>query len=172
MKSDEVTSKINAAVNQAKAGKADIGALKAQLDSYNEFYQGLITYTDGVKQADSGAGELLTGSGQLAAGASELSDGADTLSSGLNTLKEGSSSLIDGVTQLKDGAMQLSDGLTEFDEKGIQKLIDALDGDLNGLITRIRATADVSKDYNSFSGIPDDMTGSVKFIYRTDSIEK
>ena len=70
-----------------------------------------------------------------------------------------------------DWYMQLSDGLKEFNEQGVQKLVDAVDGNLTGLITRLRATIDVSKNYRSFSGIDDSMDGQVKFIYRTDAIE-
>ena len=87
-------------------------------------------------------------------------------------MKNGAPALVDGVTQLRDGAMQLSNGLKEFNEKGIQKLVDAVDGDLAGLTTRIRATVDVSKNYRSFSGINEDMEGKVKFIYRTEAIEQ
>ena len=96
---------------------------------------------------------------------------AKQLYEGLLTLQSSGPALIDGITQLRDGAMQLSDGLKEFDEKGIQKLVDAVDGDMESLFTRLRATADVSKDYNSFSGLSDDMAGQVKFIYRTEAVK-
>lgn len=170
MQSDEVKSQINKAVESAKSGATGIASLKTQLDSYNKFYQGLLTYTNGVAEASSGAKELKVGTDSLKAGTTGLKKGASDLYTGLKTLKEGSSALVDGVTQLKDGAMQLSDGLKEFNEKGVQKLVDAVDGDLNGLLSRIRTTADVSKDYKSFAGISDEMDGSVRFIYKTDSI--
>ena len=67
--------------------------------------------------------------------------------------------------------MSLSDGLKKFNEEGVQKLVDAVQGGLAGVLTRIRATADVSRDYNNFSGIADGMDGQVKFIYRTASIQ-
>ena len=78
--------------------------------------------------------------------------------------------LIKGITQLRDGAMQLSDGLKEFNEEGVQKLVDAVDGDLGGLGDRLQAVIDVSRNYKTFSGISDDMEGSVKFVYRTEAI--
>ena len=90
---------------------------------------------------------------------------------GVITLKNGAPALVDGITALRDGAMKLSDGLKEFNDQGVQKLVDAVDGDLGGLFTRVKATADVSKDYKSFSGLSDDMDGQVKFIYRTDSVK-
>ena len=170
IKSDEVKSQINKAVESAKSGATGIASLKTQLDGYNKFYQGLLAYTNGVAEASSGAKELKVGADSLKTGTTGLKKGANELYNGLNTLKEGSNALVDGVTQLKDGAMQLSDGLKEFNEKGVQKLVDAVDGDLNGLLSRIHATADVSKDYKSFAGISDEMDGSVRFIYKTDSV--
>ena len=171
MNSAEVQGKITAALEQAKSGAASISALKQQLDSYNTFYVGLNQYTAGVASAKSGADALNAGAGQLKAGSAELNAGANDLYNGILTLKNGTPALTKGVTDLRDGAMSLSDGLKQLNEEGIQKLVDAVDGDLGGLVTRIRATADVSKNYNSFSGISDDMSGQVKFIYRTDSIE-
>ncbi|MCI8331236.1 MAG: hypothetical protein HFE78_00185 [Clostridiales bacterium] len=171
MNSAEVQGQITAALEQAKSGAASISALKEQLDSYNSFYTGLNQYTAGVASAKDGADALNAGASQLKSGTSELYAGMNELCNGIFTLKNGAPALVNGVTALHDGAMKLSDGLKEFNEQGVQKLVDAVDGDLNGLFTRVKATADVSKNYKSFSGISDDMDGQVKFIYRTDSIK-
>lgn len=129
----------------------------AQLDSYNEFYKGVLAYTAGAKQAYDGSTELKNG-------AKELSDGA-------NALKSGSSQLVGGVQQLTDGSKRLADGLKEFNEKGISKLTSLAGDDLGSLVTRIKATVEVSRDYKSFAGIADGTDGDVKFIYRTDEIK-
>ena len=50
-------------------------------------------------------------------------------------------------------------------------MVDAVDSDLDGLMTRFRATRDVSLRYKNFAGASEDMDGQVKFIYRTDAIE-
>ena len=179
MNSDEVQAQIDSAVNSAASGSSSIKALKAQLDSYNQFYQGLQTYTDGVASAaagasrlDAGAGSLKDGADQLSTGAGSLKSGADALASGIGSLKEGSGALVDGVTQLRDGAMQLSDGLKEFNEQGVQKLTGAVSGDLEGLADRLKAMRDAAASYQSYGGIADGMDGQVKFIYRTAAIEK
>lgn len=156
----------------ASGGAQSVIALKASLDSYNTFYLGLQSYTAGVSQAASGAAELKTGTNDLKNGTSQLYAGVCELYEGVLTLKNSAPALVDGVTKLRDGAMQLSNGLEEFNEKGIQKLVDAVDGDLAGLTTRLRATVDVSKNYHSFSGANENMDGQVKFIYRTDTIEQ
>ena len=167
MSSDAVQAQLSAAAEGAKS----VIALKSSLDSYNAFYLGLITYTSGVSSAAAGANELKTGADALKAGTSELSAGAAELLQGIQTMKDSAPALVDGITQLRDGSMELSDGLKQFNEEGIQKLIEAVDGDLEGLSDRIRVTADVAKHYTSFSGISEDMDGDVKFIYKTDSIE-
>ena len=167
MASDEVQAQFAAASEGAKS----VISLKTSLDSYNTSYRGLQSYTAGVSQAAAGAGEVKAGTDDLKSGTSKLYAGATELYDGILTLKNGTPALVDGITQLRDGAMQLSDGLKEFNEQGVQKLVDAVDGDLTGLTTRLRATIDVSKNYRSFSGIDDNMDGQVKFIYRTDAIE-
>ena len=167
MSSDAVQAQLSAAAEGAKS----VIALKSSLDSYNAFYLGLITYTSGVSSAAAGANELKTGADALKAGTSELSAGAAELLQGIQTMKDSAPALVDGITQLRDGSMELSDGLKQFNKEGIQKLIEAVDGDLDGLSNRIRVTADVAKHYTSFSGISEDMDGDVKFIYKTDSIE-
>ena len=167
MSSDAVQAQLSAAAEGAKS----VIALKSSLDSYNAFYLGLMTYTSGVSSAAAGANELKTGADALKAGTSELSAGAAELLQGIQTMKDSAPALVNGITQLRDGSMELSDGLKQFNEEGIQKLIEAVDGDLDGLSNRIRVTADVAKHYTSFSGISEDMDGDVKFIYKTDSIE-
>ena len=143
MAGDEVKAQISAGLAQADAGAAQLQSLKAQLDSYNTFYQGLVTYTNGVADAAAGA----------------------------NALNQAMPALLSGIGDLKDGALQLSDGLAEFNEEGVQKLVDVLGGDFASVLTRFQATVDVSKDYQSFAGLRGDLDGDVKFIYKTDAIQ-
>ena len=164
----EVLNGVIMAIGEENAGA--IIALMAQLDSYNQFYTGLVNYTAGVAGLQQGAGELAIGAAHSHDGAAGLSKGAAGLYDGILALQDGVPALTGGITALRDGAMQLSDGLKQFSEEGIQKLIDAAD-DIDMLITRINAIADVSESYTNFSGISDDMDGQVKFIYRTDSIK-
>ena len=124
MNSEEVKSQIQAGVAKAQAGRKLLQALKTQLDSYNTFYQGLLSYTAGVDQANEGAqqilagtytlkdgtGSLVSGAGQLKNGSSSLKSGTSELKSGTSTLKDGTSSLKSGVKTLKNGTSSLSDG--------------------------------------------------------------
>ena len=157
MNSAEVQSKLA----EAASGLETISKLKDSLDSYNAFYTGLKTYTDGVASAAEGASAILSGS-------SDLYDGAGQLSDGLTQLNGSVPALVDGVTQLHDGAQQLSDGLKEFSDESIQKLSGLVDGDLDTLLARVNAIVDASRNYRTFSGLDSTMDGQVRFIYRTD----
>lgn len=170
MNSAEVQEQITAALEQAKSGAADISALKGQLDSYSTFYSGLCTYTYGVSSAKDGADSLASGSATLSAGADTLRDGLTTLYDGILSLRDGVPALRNGVSQLRDGAKQLDEGLGAFNTDGISKLTKILRDDVGSASERLKAIINVSRDYNSFSGITDETDGNVKFIYRTDSI--
>ena len=166
MAGDEVQGKLTEAAEGAKS----VIALKASLDSYNAFYLGLQSYTAGVAEATEGAKKLSQGADTLTGGVGKLNSGATELYNGILTMKNGVVSLTDGAGELKKGSMQLSDGLAEFNKNGVQKLVDAVNGDLAGLLDRVKATINVSKNYRNFAGISDEMDGNVKFIYRTEDI--
>ncbi len=166
MASDEVQAKLAAASDGAK----QLISLKASLDSYNAFYLGLNSYTAGVDRAAAGAATLKAGAATLSGGASQLEAGSKELYSGAKTLRDAVPALTDGVEQLRDGAKALSDGLHQFDEEAVEQLVEALDGDLNGLLARARAIAGAAEAYASYSGLADGMTGAVRFIYRTEEI--
>lgn len=163
MKSDEVMSQIENAIESAAAGVKSLESLKTQLDSYKTFYAGLKAYTAGVDSAKNGADELSTG-------AKKLTDGAKSLSDGIGTVKESVPALVDGVGELRDGAKELSDGIGQFDTEGVGKIIDALDGNLGGIVSGLKDAVNAAKAYDNYSGIGDEMSGSVKFIYRTDAV--
>ncbi len=137
--------------------KPSVETAVTSLDSYNEFYQGILAYTAGVKSASDG-------SAKVNAGAVELKNGAEQL-------KAGTEQLVPGVEQLADGSKQLADGIKELNEKGISKITGLAGKDLQNLVDRVKATVEVSKSYKSFAGISDEADGSVKFIYKTDEVK-
>jgi len=142
LNSAEVRAEINAGVEKGLAGRESLVTLKMQLDEYNKFYTGLNDYANGV----------------------------GSIYGGVLTVKNGLPALTNGIAALRDGAGRLSDGITEFTKAVTDKLGSAGDVDLTALAERLKATLKASESYNSFSGLGDGMTGSVKFIFRTDSI--
>ncbi|MBQ8824435.1 MAG: hypothetical protein IJZ64_04300 [Ruminococcus sp.] len=80
--------------------------------------------------------------------------------------------MIDGVEQLKTGSKELNDGMIKFNEDGIAVISETVNDKLLNLTDNFKAVRDVSKEYNTFSGISDEMNGSVKFIYMFDEISE
>lgn len=192
----ETVAKIEAATQEYMSTFAcavpALTAAKASLDNYNTFYQGLLAYTAGVASANEGAAKLAAGTTQVTDGANKLVSGSDnlftgattlldgsknlasgagTLANGVNTLSDGSDALIDGIRQLRDGAKELKDGIVQFNDEGISKLTELDTDELQEVIDRMKATASVSENYNSFTGSNDGMDSSVKFIYKISAVK-
>ena len=159
MNDTNADAKVNAlCLNLALATlKPSVETAVTSLDSYNEFYQGVLAYTAGVKTASDGSAKVNAGAAELKAGAEQL--------------KSGTSQLVPGVKQLASGSKLLADGIKELNEKGISKITGLAGKDLQNLVDRVKATVDVSKSYKSFAGISDEYDGSVKFIYKTDEVK-
>ncbi len=166
MASPEIQGKLAAAAEGAKS----VIALKTSLDSYNTFYKGLLTYTAGVSTAAGGANELLAGLGTLNGGTKELTAGIQTLNAGLKTLKDNTPALLEGITALRDGSSALKDGLNKLMDEGIRKIADLAEDDLTNLSARMSAAVDAANRYKTFTGMDNSADGTVKFIYKTDSV--
>ena len=153
-------------INQEYEGTKSLAAGIGQIDG------GLGTVTDKMPDLTSGIKQLQDGTNQLAAGADTLVSNNDTLNSGAAQLVNGTSQIVDGVNKLDTGSHTLADGMVEFNEQGINKIVNAYKGDLKPLANRLQAMIDAGEDYQSYSDIADGANGSVKFIYKLDSIKE
>lgn len=124
-----------------------------------KLYTGSDTLLAGAKQLSSGTSSLVSNTKELASAGSKLADGG-------NSLLDATNQLADGIGELKDGSGELKDGIQTLKEDGVDKITDLVDGDLKNLVERFKAVVDQSKSYKNFSGIGDDMDGSVKFIIK------
>lgn len=118
-----------------------------------------------------GADALSTGASSLANGTKSLINSIPTLTGGIKQLKDGSSQLSAGAARLADGAHTLADGMVQFNEEGINKILDAYNGDLKPFTDKLQAVIDAGEEYQTYSAIADGQTGSVKFIYKLASID-
>lgn len=143
----------SAAISGAEGAKAQIAAQLQQ--------SGLM---EGVAQLQSGAN-------QLAQGSSTLVSNNNALVSGANALAEATSQLADGVDKLESGSNELTEGMAKFDEEGIQKLVDAYDGDAKALLNKLTAVVEAGRDYQTFTKVSDGTKGTVKFILRTEAVK-
>ena len=170
MNSPAVVQGIEEAVAKAKTGASSLTVLKGQLDKYNQFYQGLRQYTEGVDKAAKGSKKINYGVGQLAEKSKELQAGAATLEAGIKALMAGGDKLVGGVSQLNDGAKTLSEGMNRFNKEGVQKIVELFNGKFGELSARLKAMSDMAKSYDNFAGKTEGTKSNVKFVYKTSSI--
>lgn len=142
----------------------------ADLLSENSLKIGKVT-----NQLASGGVEVSQGAEILLSGAGQLKAGGDTLKAGSNALYENSSQVLSGINKLAAGTNELYEGIAKLKEEGLDKLSDkgntAL-GDINGLIATKDELVKLSKEYGTFSGLEEGMTGKVKFIMRLNDDNK
>ena len=77
-----------------------------------------------------------------------------------------------GTTQINDGATTLADGIKTFNEEGIEKICNYINGDAKDLTTRVEKLTELSKEYNNFTMLDGENLGEVKFIMIIDAVKQ
>lgn len=147
------------------AGATALNAGASQLSAGTQSLMNSVpTLTSGIKQLVDGSNTLVANNAQLNSGASQLADGTNQIVSGVDQLTTGSKTL-------SEGAHTLADGMVQFNEEGINKILDAYNGDLKPFTDKLQAVIDAGEEYQTYSAIADGQTGCVKFVYKLASID-
>ena len=186
---DEGSDKLVTGAKQLSGGTLD---LKNGADTLNsgakELSNGALALSDGAKKLSDGTLTLNVGAGSLLSGTITLSEGAGTLSDGARTLSGGAKTLADGAYELNSGVGTLKNGVDTLDANSAKlcdgaatlydvtkKLVDTLEGkgeDLTADIDDLRLMIKNGNEYESFTGKADEAAGSVRFIIKTEGVEK
>lgn len=162
---EQTKATVAASINQKQAnGYSLVTGMKALADGTQTLYNSVPTLTSGIKQLVDGSNTLVANNAKLNSGASQLADGTNQIVSGVDQLTTGSKTL-------SEGAHTLADGMVQFNEEGINKILDAYNGDLKPFTNKLQAVIDAGEEYQTYSAIADGQTGSVKFIYKLASID-
>lgn len=157
--------KLTSSNNKLNAGATALNAGASQLSAGTQSLMNSVpTLTSGIKQLVDGSNTLVANNAQLNSGASQLADGTNQIVSGVDQLTTGSKTL-------SEGAHTLADGMVQFNEEGINKILDAYNGDLKPFTDKLQAVIDAGEEYQTYSAIADGQMGSVKFIYKLASID-
>ena len=177
----------DAAVAQAQSAY-DAALAEAQADPSAETVEALAAAADGLDQAIAaqakvqGASEALAGAtdgassvadglSAIVANNEDLNTGAQGLSEGLSTISESTGALSAGASQVASGATLLTTGLSQYNEQGIQALADYYHDDVLGVRDRLQSLAQAGQGYDTYTGLADGTTGSVRFLYKTDPVD-
>lgn len=140
------------------------------------------TLKDGAKSLMDNSGaikknskKIRSSSSTLRKGVADLANGAKTLFAGTGKLAKATNALTKGISQLYDGSGDLHEGIRKFKKQAVDKLTSTADNvtdEVGGLTDRLQGIQKASREYRSFSGIPDDMEGSVKFVLSTKEVKE
>ena len=130
-----------------------------------------VTVAKQIEAVQKNGYSLVSGAKALSKGTQTLADQVPTLTAGIKALNDATVKIVDGVDELHDGSHKLADGIVEFDEDGISKIVNSYEGDIKPLTDRLQAVIDAGEDYQTFTSVADGVNGSVKFIYKLDSIK-
>ena len=125
-------------------------AVHALAEGSQALYDGILKYNEGVSGISDGAGQLYEGAKKLDSAGSELTK---------------------GYGDLTEGTKKLHEGFEEFDKEGIQEITKMADEDLKDLLDRVRTMRKADQSYNTFSGLREGQTGSVRCIVETAEIK-
>ncbi len=151
----QISEAINA--KDKNSGHSLVSGMQALSNGTQTMSDNIPALTAGISQLTSGAATLVSNNGALVEGAGKLSTATGQIE--------------DGVDKLAEGSDKLMDGMIQFDEEGIQKLLDAYNGDVKELLSRLEAVVEAGKEYQTFTKVAEGTKGSVKFILRTEGIK-
>ena len=168
---DGVTAKADQQVQTASGILSKVPSLENAGDTFSGLGQ-ISTLAESIRQLSAGSAQLKEGVMAFNNGVGQLSNGIAALRTGSGQLAGSGDSLVQGCAALTEGLQALQKGMITFDEEGIQKIADLAGDDLQNVLTQIRALKEADGAYQSFSGLKEGQSGSVRFIIETDEISK
>lgn len=154
-----VTKKVNDGVTGVKAGASTLTSENKKLVA-------------GAQVLAQGTSDLKTGTSTLNAGSTSMKTGLNILASSTSQLTEADGQLTEGTKTVAEGANTLAKGVSTFNEEGIKKICDYINGDVKDIATRVEKLTDLAKKYNNFTMLEDGNEGNVKFVAIIDGIKK
>ena len=163
---------INSTIKTLTASKTSVASLETLITGDQQVVESSLNTLDSMAELSSGVDQLLVGSNKLQTGAQNLQTGSKQLENGVDTLSSATTQLNNGANQVADGTNTLADGITTFNEEGIKKICDVINGDVKDLDERVEKLTDLSKSYNTFTMVDGKNESEVKFIMVVDAVKK
>ncbi len=159
-------------IGALQQGSKDLAAgASAVSDGVQKEYEGTVVLQSGIGQLNEGCTLLADKVPALTDGANKLQAGSSAVAAGANRLNTATGQIVDGVDKLDAGSHELADGMTQFNEEGIQKILESYNGDIKPLVDRLQVVMEAGESYQNYAGIADGETGRVKFIYKLTPIK-
>ncbi len=172
-------SSFKASLNTASQGAQQLARGTQQLSekssSLLELKKGISTLDSSMTTAVGGSSELYKGSQALVSGLQRVDQGAGALQSGSVTIGNGAQQLYDASTLLKDKTGELHAGMSKFKTTGIDEMQKQVSLSLDDVTQLLAIKDEIVKEAeqeHTFSGAPKNSESKVKYIYKTEELQK
>lgn len=172
-------SSFKASLNTASQGAQQLARGTQQLSekssSLLELKKGISTLDSSMTTAVGGSSELYKGSQALVSGLQRVDQGAGALQSGSATIGNGAQQLYDASTLLKDKTGELHAGMSKFKTTGIDEMQKQVSLSLDDVTQLLAIKDEIVKEAeqeHTFSGAPKNSESKVKYIYKTEELQK
>lgn len=170
---------LKTSLNTASQGAQKLAQGTQQLSetsaSLVELKQGISTLDSSMASAVGGSDELYKGSQSLVSGLQRVDQGAGTLQNGSATISSGAHQLYDASTMLKDKTGELHAGMSKFKTTGIDEMQKQVTLSLDDVTQLLAIKDEIVKEAeqeHTFSGAPKNSDSKVKYIYKTEELQK
>lgn len=172
-------SSFKASLNTASQGVQQLARGTQQLSekssSLLELKKGISTLDSSMTTAVGGISELYKGGQALVSGLQRVDQGAGALQSGSATIGNGAQQLYDASTLLKDKTGELHAGMSKFKTTGIDEMQKQVSLSLDDVTQLLAIKDEIVKEAeqeHTFSGAPKNSESKVKYIYKTEELQK
>jgi len=172
-------SSFKASLNTASQGAQQLARGTQQLSekssSLLELKKGISTLDSSMTTAVGGSSELYKDSQALVSGLQRVDQGAGALQSGSATIGNGAQQLYDASTLLKDKTGELHAGMSKFKTTGIDEMQKQVSLSLDDVTQLLAIKDEIVKEAeqeHTFSGAPKNSESKVKYIYKTEELQK
>ena len=172
-------SSFKASLNTASQGAQQLARGTQQLSekssSLLELKKGISTLDSSMTTAVGGSSELYKGSQALVSGLQRVDQGAGALQSGSATIGNGAQQLYAASTLLKDKTGELHAGMSKFKTTGIDEMQKQVTLSLDDVTQLLAIKDEIVKEAeqeHTFSGAPKNSESKVKYIYKTEELQK
>lgn len=172
-------SSLKASLNTASQGAQQLARGTQQLSekssSLLELKKGISTLDSSMTTAVGGSSELYKGSQALVSGLQRVDQGAGALQSGSATIGNGAQQLYNASALLKDKTGELHAGMSKFKTAGIDEMQKQVSLSLDDVTQLLAIKDEIVKEAeqeHTFSGAPKNSESKVKYIYKTEELQK
>lgn len=174
-KVNDLSTSLDTAAQSAETLSMGTNKLNEKADALTQLNPSLKKLNDALGELQNGSMSLYTGSKSLVEGIQSADQGVSQLQGGAKTITSGAGQLYDASSLLASKTKELNQGMSTFKTSGIDEMnrqVTLTVDDINQILAIKDEIIKENETQHTFTGAPENSESKVKFIYKTDELEK